>query len=238
VSLLFSPAYVPFSLALGLLAALFLLELVALILGASLIGADQGPDLDPGLDAGAAFDVEPGDIPDTGALIAAADSAEVAPEAAEPGGLAGLLGLGATPFMIWFAALLLGFGISGLVLQSLADAVLSATLAPSLAVLVALPLGLGFAKRFARRFARLLPKIETTATSVQFMGGLRGRVSQGVARQGSAAEVRLTDRHGNTHYLRCEPLLPDVEIAEGRDVLTVRLRTSPNSWALRIIAID
>ncbi len=238
MSLLFSPAFVPFSLALGLLAALFLLELVALILGASLIGADQGPDLDPGIDAGAAFDVEPGELPDIGSLVAAADSAGIAPEAAGPGGLMGLLGLGATPFMIWFAALLLGFGASGILVQSLAGALVSAPLAPGLAVLIALPLGLGFAKRFARGFARLLPKIETTATSVQFMGGLRGRVTQGVARQGSAAEVRLTDRHGNTHYLRCEPLLPGVEIAEGRDVLTVRLRTAPDRWALRIIAID
>jgi hypothetical protein len=236
VSLLFSPPFVPFALALGLLAGLFLLELVVLVLGGSLFGGEGvDADVDPGLEA---FDLEPGDIPDLQAMIAAADSEQAVPETAEPSGLAGLLGLGATPFMIWLAALLLGFGVSGLVLQSVADAVAGAPLTPGLAVLATLPLGLGFARRFARSFARVLPKLETTATSVQFMGGLRGRVTQGVARQGSPAEVRLTDRHGNTHYLRCEPLLTDAVITEGSDVLTVRLRTAPQSWALRILALN
>ena len=237
---LFTAPFVPFALALGLLTGLFLLELVALLVGGSLFGSGADADLDPGLDpALAAFDLEPGEIPDIDAMTAAAAAESPAPSgSAGASGILGLLGIGATPFMIWLAALLLGFGVSGLVLQSVVTALASAPLPPGLAILATLPLGLGFARRFARSFARLLPKLETTATSVQFMGGLRGRVTQGVARTGSAAEGRLTDRHGKTHYLRCEPLLADAVIAEGREVLTVRLRTAPDKWALRIIAID
>lgn len=238
MSLLFTEAYVPFSLALGVLLALLAVEVVALLVGGSLFGAEGGLDADAGVDASAGvFDLDPGEVPDVSSLLAAADGAAEVPNAPAPQGIAGLLGLGATPFMVWLAAALLGVGVSGLLLQTLADAVIGTPLSPILAVPVALGVGLGFARRFAGLFARLLPGLESTATSVQFMGGLRGTVTQGTARRGVPAEVRLHDRHANVHYLRCEPLDDRDEIAEGASVLTVRLRLSPTDWTLRIIAI-
>ncbi|MGL4236877.1 OB-fold-containig protein [Tabrizicola sp.] len=238
MSLLLSMPYVPFSLALGLLLALLLLETAALLIGGSLFGASDGPDLDVGLEgASSAFDLDPGEIPDVDALLSAADNTADVPEAAAPSGFAGLLGLGATPFMVWFAAALLGFGVTGFVLQSLVTTVFGAPLAAGLAGLVALPFGLGFARKFSGVFARFLPKYESSATSLQFMGGLRGKVTQGVARRGVPAEVRLHDRHNNVHYLRCEPFGDADEITEGSEVLTVRQRVTPVQWAIRIIAI-
>jgi hypothetical protein len=238
VSLLFTTAYVPFSLALGLLLALLALEVIALLAGGSLFGGEDGAGLEIGVDGPAsAFDLDLGEVPDMAAMLAAADAPADLPEAAAPGGIAGLLGLGATPFMVWLAALLLGFGVGGLVLQSVLTAVAGGPLGPVVAVPLALVAGLAFARGFARAFGRLLPGTETSATSVQFMGGLRGKVTQGTARRGMPAEVRLHDRHSNIHYLRCEPLGDNDEIAEGAEVLTVRLRARPDQWTLRILAI-
>ena len=237
---LLSFPFVPFALALGLLAALLVLELGALLVGGSIFGAGEGGiEADAGALAGS-FDLDPGEVPDLAALTeasAALNDPGEGPGAGPVGGLGGFLGLGHTPFMIWFAALLLGFGVSGLALQSLVAALFGAPLPGPMAAGMALPAGLAFARFFGRFFARLLPTIETSATSTQFLGGLRGVVSQGTARAGVPAEVRLRDRHGNIHYPRCEPFSDEDVIPEGTEVLTVRERLGEGRWALRILAI-
>jgi hypothetical protein len=242
VSLLALP-FVPFTLALALLLAFLVLELLALLLGGSLLGAgDSDFEIDPAYEALAgSFDLETGAAPDLDAMASASEAMQemsASPAGVPAGGLSGLLGLGHTTFMIWFASLLLGFGLGGFILQSAATALSGAALPVVLAAGAALFAGLAFARAFARRFARLLPQVETTATSAQFMGGLRGVVSQGIARAGSPAEVRLRDRHGNIHYVRCEPFLAEEVIAEGTSVLTVRRRLGPGSWGLCILALD
>jgi hypothetical protein len=66
---------------------------------------------------------------------------------------------------------------------------------------------------------------------------LRGTVTQGTARRGSPAEVRLRDRHGNTHYQRCEPWHEADVIPEGTEVVTLRMRRPDGGWSLRILPI-
>lgn len=223
---LLSGAYLPFSLALGLLAGLLALELVMLLVGGSLFAGDGGAD---GIAVDTTFDVAPGVEADVDALLAA--SAEGAP--ATQDAPVTLLGLGRVPFAIWLAAVLLGFGLTGVLVQAVSGAVLPGWLAAIPAALA----GLGFARRFAGVFARMVPQHESTATGPQFLGGLRGVVSQGTARAGHPAEVRLRDRHGNTHYLRCTPFRDADVIAEGTAVLTLRERNANGGWGLRILPI-
>lgn len=59
------------------------------------------------------------------------------------------------------------------------------------------------------------------------MGGLRGTVTQGTARAGSAAEVRLRDRHGNLHFMRCEPFHDADIIPEGAESSPSGAQTGP-----------
>lgn len=244
LDLLLSGPYLPFSLALGLMAGLFLLELLAQLVGGSLLGGKDS-DLDLGAevaDAGGAFDLDPGATPDVEALLEASEglASDSQVTGVGPAGgttLASLLGLGEVPVMIWLAALLVGFGIAGLAIQTAATAVGGAALPGLVAALPAAVVAVVFARSFARGFAAILPQTETTATRAQFMGGLRGTVSQGVARSGSPAEVRIRDRHGNIHYMRCEPLIAGETIPEGADVLLVRERRGPGDWALRILQV-
>jgi hypothetical protein len=234
---LLSLPYVPFALALGFLLVLLLVELVALLVGGSVLGAPgEAPDLSP---LETSFDLDPGAEPDVPQLLATSVALEeTAAVPVEPGGLSGLLGLGHSPFMVWLAALALGFGVSGLAAQSLSASILGAPLPVLGAGAGALVVGLGFARRFARLFGRLLPGVETSATSIQFLGGLRGVVSQGIARSGSPAEVRVFDRHGNVHHLRCEPFVAGEEIPEGTEVLTLRERQGQGRWGLRIVRLS
>ena len=84
--------------------------------------------------------------------------------------------------------------------------------------------GIWFAKTFGAGFARALPKTETTAMSERHLGRPTGVVTQGVAKRGRPSEVKVKDQHGNTHYLRGEPLKDEAEIAAGTEVRVLRHR--------------
>jgi hypothetical protein len=70
--------------------------------------------------------------------------------------------------------------------------------------------------------ARLVPSDETSAVSEMSLIGRAGLVVQGTARQGSAAQMKLRDMHGRTHYVLVEPDLPGETFEEGVSVLLVK----------------
>lgn len=216
---LLSAPLVPFTLSLALLFALLAVELVMLALGASLIGdagdapeigvEADGVDLDFGPDLGLDPDLDLG----TGQ----------APAAPSPL-LLGWLGFGKMPTLIWLATLFLSFGVSGLVLQSVAASVLGQPLPAIAAAIPSAGAALWGTGRFGAAFARLLPRTETQSVSQRQLARRIGTVTQGTARRGTPAEVRVTDRYGNMHYLRAEPHRDEEEIPEGTEVLVIRHR--------------
>lgn len=206
---LLSAPLVPFTVALALLAGLLALELALALVGGSILGADA-PDVD-GPDAG--------DI-DTGVSVSASAS---------------VLGLGRAPFLIWLAALLLGFGAGGLAIQTLATTALGTPLPAWAAVPLALLPALASARGLSGLLARLVPGTESDSVSETMLGRREGLVTQGTAARGRPAEVRVTDRHGNTHYLRAEPMQDGATIEQGRRVLVLRDRRA-RAW--RLIALD
>ena len=217
---LVSAPYMPFTAALALLAALVVLELALLLVGGSLIG---GAEVDAELDL---------------SEIDAAETAAPSKPDAAPSGLASLLGLGKVPLLIWLGAFLAGFGLSGYTAQTLTQSLLGLT-APALALVpLAAVAGIGIARVYGAAFARLIPGTETSAQSAAALSRLRGVVSQGTARAGQPAEVRVTDRHGNLQFLRAEPLDRSAEIRQGQEVLVLRLPSGPDRGAFRIVAVS
>ncbi|MFY0310109.1 OB-fold-containig protein [Leisingera sp. D0M16] len=221
-------AFAPFSLALALLGGLAVLELLALLLGGSLIGSDG----DAGLDAADGADIggfpDAADLGDLGdvdlADLDGADTADSAGAADASGSLASWLGLGRMPALIWLAALLMGFGLSGIGLQMVLKSYLGFAAPAWMPGLPAGAFGLWFARGFGGVFARLLPQTETEALSERSLGRRRGVITQGTAAQGRPAEVRVTDGYGNAHYLRAEPFQAGEELAQGTEVLVMRDR--------------
>ncbi|MFQ6546773.1 OB-fold-containig protein [Aestuariibius sp. 2305UL40-4] len=230
--LLLTAPFVPFTLALALLMGLLAMELVFGLVGGSILGADADmADFDADLDLDIELDVEVGELD-----LAELDGIE-APEAAAEASTSPMawLGLGKVPIVIWFAALLLGFGITGLAGQSVLSGILGTPLNAWIAALPAGAAGLWFARGFSGTLARLVPKTETSAMSERSLGRRMGVVTQGTARRGSGAEVRVTDRHGNLHHLRAEPLDDAETIPQGARVLVLRNR---GGEGYRLVRLD
>lgn len=220
-------AFAPFTLALALLFGLLGLELIALVLGGSLMAGEGEVDLDmadaPDLNVGD-FDLDVDTSVDLGDFELADVDVDVdAPEAAPVGPLA-WLGIGKMPFMIWLVVLLAGFGLSGMGLQLALRDLLGFDLPSWMAAIPAGIFGVWFARGFGGVFACLLPKTETEATSERMLARRRGVVTQGTAARGRPAEVRVTDRFGNAHYLRAEPLQDHDTLTQGAEVLVLRDR--------------
>ena len=237
ITLLLSGPFVPFTVSLGVLSGLLALELLALLAGGSLFGTGaEVPDGAGSLHA--SFDLAPGAEPGVPALVAASEALDAAgvPEA-DAGGALSLLGLGRVPFAIWLAAVLFGFGVGGFAVQAVAGVALGGPLPAWAAVLPAALAGLGSARGTAGVVGGLVQQNETTATGAQFMGGMRGVVVQGIAARDRPAEVRLRDRHGNMHFMRCEPYRDSDVIAEGTEVLLLRERRPGGGWQLKILPL-
>ena len=222
IDLLLDPSLLPFAIALGLLFGLMALELISALLGGTLLGLDNDADLDLDLDV----DLDGPDGIDFTSL--GLDSAETAVDldlgesATGPISSTDWLGISKVPTLIWVAALLLGFGLIGVIIQTAVVSIFGTALPAALAILPSAFGGLWFTRKFAGVFAAILPKSESSALSIRHLGRRRGVVSQGTASRGKPAEVRVIDGHGNTHHLRAEPLRDDDVIPQGADVIVMR----------------
>ncbi|MBO9478565.1 YqiJ family protein [Shimia sp. R11_0] len=224
-SVFLDPGSLPFSVALTVVAALFALELISSLIGLSFMGAGaEGADMDFDVDAdfdlttGVDIDLDAPDV-DMAADLEAGDAAEVGPSA-----MLGWLGMRGVPFLIWFVSLLTLFGLSGLILQGTLAALFGKGVSPLAASALALLPALAGTRVLSNWVALLMPKTETTALRARHLGGYSGVITQGVAARGRPAEAKIKDRHGNTHYLRVEPLEEDASFAQGSDVTIIRKR--------------
>jgi len=189
-------------------------------LGASVLSLGSGTpdiDLDIEFDADADFD-----LADAATFSVDTDFDTTDMVALASYGLMGWLGLKNVPFLIWLVSFLTLFGLSGLIaknaVQAVAGAFLPVWFAMPLAVLPAI-----FGARFMTGVvAAIMPKAESSAMRMRFLGGHTGTISQGIARRGKPAEAKIRDRYGNIHYLRVEPLEDTGEIPQGHDVRVIR----------------
>ena len=208
---LFAADAVPFTLALCGILAILAIELLGLLAGASVSGLvdDALPDIG---DVDADFDM---DVDADGAMSGSFAEKALA-----------WLSFGKVPALVLVILFLLGFGLSGLVLQGL-DAEWLGDLFP--AWVVAIPATLtGFAsmRLFGGALGRIVPKEETAAISREGFVGMTGTVSQGIARAGLPAQVRVTDEYGTTHYVLAEPDDPADSYGVGTPVVIVSLEGS------------
>jgi membrane protein implicated in regulation of membrane protease activity len=106
--------------------------------------------------------------------------------------------------------------------QLIARGVLGSYLPMWLASLPAVLMGLTTVRGVGALLAYIIPRDETSAVGEEALIGRAGMVTQGIARRGSAAEVKVRDHLGRAHYLRVEPDVDGEEFAEGTAVLIVK----------------
>jgi hypothetical protein len=132
------------------------------------------------------------------------------------------LNVGKLPLLMLIVVFLFSFGLVGLVLQQLLAGIFGRPgpwwLAVPLAVAAALP----FTRLFGRLVAKILPGDETTAVSRETLVGRWATIVTGKAEVGSAAQARVRDAHGQTHYVMIEPDDAGEVFEEGSQVIIVR----------------
>lgn len=133
----------------------------------------------------------------------------------------GWLHIGKVPALVLLLLFLGGYTLFGYSLQMLAHGLLGGYLPALPAVLLAVPAGLATVRALGTLIAHIVPRDETSAVSEQSLLGRTGVVIGGVARKGLAAQARVRDAHGRSHYLMVEPDLDGDVFAEGTQVLIV-----------------
>lgn len=177
-------ANLPFTVALGVMLILLVIEIASLAFGAAASGLFDSvlPDFDAG-DAG-------------GSELAGAQLAERWMR---------WLHIGRVPVLILLATLLTGFGVCGLGLQWLSQMLTGALLPAWIATAVTLFPALFFVHVIGDLIARVLPQDETDAVSSGSFIGRSATIVLGTARTGAAAQAWLRDKHGKRHYVMVEP---------------------------------
>ncbi len=137
-------------------------------------------------------------------------------------GSLGWLHLGKVPFLILLGLFLAGFSISGYAIQSFSDALLGRLLPAWLASVPAALTAVATVSGLGGLIARVMPTDESSVVSEQSLIGRAGVVTQGIARQGMAAQARVRDMHGRAHYVLVEPDLAGDTFEEGVAVLLVK----------------
>ena len=194
MNVLFSAANAPFLIALALMLAIGALEVMALVIGASVF--EHVDDFFT-----AHFDVETGD-----GLIAQS---------------LGWLHVGRAPMLVLIVLFLGGFAVIGLVEQWLCASTLGFQLPSVLAMLGALVLTLPFVRTTGGLIARHVPRDETTAVSEDSFVGRVAVITGAAATFGEPSEAKLTDEHGQSHYILLEPDDENTTLDRGETVLIV-----------------
>jgi len=203
----------PFAIALGLMFAIGLLEGVTTLLGfgvSSLIESllpEMDVDVDFDIDADADIDAGP-DLGDAGSA----------------GALSRLLGwfnIGKVPVLVLFILFLLGFGLTGLIIQFVAQNMTGRALPAFLASLPAFAFAITDVKILGAAMAKVMPREETEAVSENSFIGRIAVITLGTAKKGQPAQARVRDQHGQAHYLMVEPDSEEHVFEAGSEVLLV-----------------
>lgn len=134
----------------------------------------------------------------------------------------GWLHVGKVPSLVLLVLFLSAYALFGYALQMLLHGLLGFYLPAWIAGIVALPPSLATVGSLGKLAARIIPRDESSAVSELSLIGRAGVVSAGVARRGLAAQARVRDSQGRTHYLMVEPDVDDETFDEGAQILIVR----------------
>ncbi len=134
----------------------------------------------------------------------------------------GWLHVGRVPALVLLLLFLSGYVLFGYGLQMVAHGLFGGYLPAWMAGLLAVPSGMATVRGLGSLIAHIVPRDETSAVSEQSLVGRVGVVTAGAARRGLAAQARVRDAHGRSHYLMVEPDVDDEVFEEGAQVLIVR----------------
>ena len=134
----------------------------------------------------------------------------------------GWLHVGKVPLLVLLILFLSGFALAGYVLQASIQSFSGVLLPAWLASIPAFLMGISTVKGIGGVLAKIIPQDESSAVSEQTLIGRTGIVIQGNARDGMAAQAKVRDSYGRSHYVMVEPDLIEEIFDEGSDILLVK----------------
>lgn len=123
------------------------------------------------------------------------------------------------PISLVLQLALAGFGVTGFILVSVGS-MLSLDAPQALVVAIAVAGALLTLRLAGPQLARLF-RVHTTAVSQDALLGRTATLLSPSASRGNAGEAKLTDEHGQTHYVMVEPQSDIERFAEGRQIKLV-----------------
>ncbi|QJR82253.1 YqiJ family protein [Alteromonas pelagimontana] len=196
-SFLLSDANFWFSVAIGVVVVLFVVECIGLLFGASLLGVFD--DI-PGYELTSDTDIDVG----------------------HPTAFANWLSLDKLPLMIWVIIFLTLFGLTGYLLNYLYEQFFQSLIPALLSLPVASVSALILTGGIGKRIAPLLPKNETSAISDDEYFGAIAKITIGTARPGSPAEAKFVDKYAQAHYVLVEPFEAQEVFSQGEKIILVK----------------
>lgn len=136
-------------------------------------------------------------------------------------GFLGWLHVGRAPILVLLIIFLMAFAITGLVLQWATTGVVGHPLPAWIASVIAAGCALPVVRMLGGLISRVIPRDETTAVSEASFVGRLARVTGESASEGRPAQAKLTDEHGQAHYVLVEPDAPGITFARGETILVV-----------------
>ena len=201
------PGNTPFTVALVLMFAMTVIEIVSISLG---IGLSEIVDsFLPEFDADIDLDVDGLDSMDSGSSASSILK------------ILAWFRIGEVPVVMLFIIFLTGFGMSGLLLQYLARETVGTIFPYLLVVPVAFACAVPMVRAGGGVLGKYMPKDETYAVSEKSFHGLVATVTLGTAKAGKPAQAKLYDKHGQSHYILVEPDDSDGCFNQGNQVIVV-----------------
>ncbi len=190
----------PFTVAIGLMVAIAMMEGAGAIIGWSASAM-----------LSSLFDA---DVPD----------ADIAGET--PGGVLsrtlGWLRIGRVPVLIGLIIALTAFGLTGLIAQTFLHAATGILLSPWIAAPIIAVITLPIVRAINSGLGNLMPSDETQVVSRKSFMGRTGTVTLGPAIRGRAGQCRIYDQFGQAHYVMIQPDIDQQSFDTGDRVLLIR----------------
>jgi hypothetical protein len=207
LELLLAPQNIPFSVALGLMIGIGLLEGISTVIGFGFSQVLEGalPDVDVDVPE---VDVDGGAGMETPSLMSR---------------FLGWIRFKQVPLLMVLVVFLTVFSLSGFAVQSIVRSILPFYLPWYVAIVPALMLSIPSVRGISGVLARCIVKDETTAVSKTTFLGKIATITIGTARKGMPAEAKLTDKYGQVHYVMVEPDTEGVEFPRSTNVLIVNM---------------
>ncbi len=212
IDFLLSPANTPFVISLGLMVTFTVIEILSVCLGMGL--SEMVDSMIPEFDVDVDIDMD----------VDADIDANIVDISGPQDSLVKLLSwfrVGEVPVVMLFIIFLTGFGLSGIIVQYVMISLVKITLPLWIAVIASILAAIPTVRFCGGFLGKYMPKDETYAVSEESFPGMIATVTMGVAKEGKPAQAKLTDKHGQTHYILIEPDKNDESFSKGDRALIV-----------------